>query len=63
MIGRLLNKRGLLARKLNRRFHISAKNLFDRFVWAQSLIDMDGEEWRNIVFSDECKLRPQKSVY
>ena len=46
--------------KVNRKFYVSVENLLKRYLWGLNFIDWRNDDWEEIVFSDECKLFPQK---
>ena len=59
-ITRFLSHHGLQAMKVNRKFYVSVENLLKRYLWGLNFIDWRNDDWEEIVFSDECKLFPQK---
>jgi len=59
-ITRLLNRNGLKARSLEKRFEISRENLYKRFLWGTTFVDWSHDDWDNVVFSDEAKVFPNK---
>lgn len=61
-VSRTLRRNRLVARTSSRGKEISLKNLPKRVRWAKKVRHWTTEEWRSIVFTDECLLYPKRTV-
>ena len=54
-IRRNLHKRDLLGRAAAKKLRMRAETRVNRLLWAKQRRNRTAEEWKRVVFSDECK--------